>query len=157
MQTDDDLIVKASRLGISLNGVYTKDTLPAIKQGGYIINLQDDYDSSGVNLHGTHWTAVYVEKQGSKYEVSYFDSFGLPPPSDVQIWLYEYQPYPYSNIQIQNEQSGFCGDYCLYYLWFMEHNKKKRSLSDRMYQFQDLWSNDVEDNLRLLKRYLKNL
>ena len=39
---------------ISLNGVYSRNKLPKIKDGAYVINL-DEYESIG-----THWTVLYV-------------------------------------------------------------------------------------------------
>ena len=53
------------------NGVYSRNNLPKIKDGAYIINL-DEY-----KLIGTHWIALYVNSNnGSKsYDVTYFHSF----------------------------------------------------------------------------------
>ena len=48
------------------NGVYSKNNLPKIKDGVYVINL-DEYKSIG-----THWKALYVNGNN----VIYFDSFG---------------------------------------------------------------------------------
>ena len=50
------------------NGVYSRDNLPKIKDGAYIINL-DEYSDIG-----THWVALYVQNNNS---VTYFDSFGV--------------------------------------------------------------------------------
>ena len=36
------------------NGVYSRDNLPKIKDGAYIINLDEHYDT------GTHWIALWV-------------------------------------------------------------------------------------------------
>ena len=47
------------------NGVYSRDNLQKIKDGTYIINL-DEYSDIG-----THWVASYVQNNG----VTYFDSF----------------------------------------------------------------------------------
>ena len=44
------------------NGVYSRDSLPKIKDGAYIINL-DEYSDIG-----THWVALYVQNN-----VTYFD------------------------------------------------------------------------------------
>ena len=49
------------------NGVYSRNNLSKIKDGAYIINL-DEYESIG-----THWTALYVNAKN----VIYFDSFGV--------------------------------------------------------------------------------
>ena len=49
------------------NGVYSRNNLPKIKGGAYIINL-DEYESIG-----THWIALYVNDN----YVTYFDSSGV--------------------------------------------------------------------------------
>ena len=49
------------------NGVYSRNNLPKIKDGAYVINL-DEYKSIG-----THWIALYMNAKN----VTYFDSFGV--------------------------------------------------------------------------------
>ena len=49
------------------NGVYSRDNLPKIKNGAYVINLDEYADI------GTHWIALYVKNN----EVIYFYSFGV--------------------------------------------------------------------------------
>ena len=49
------------------NGVYSRDNLPKIKDGAYVINLNEYSD------FGTHWVYLYV----SNNRVTYFDSFGV--------------------------------------------------------------------------------
>ena len=49
------------------NGVYSRNNLPKIKDGAYIINL-DEYSNIG-----THWIALYANNNS----VTYFDSFGV--------------------------------------------------------------------------------
>ena len=49
------------------NGVSSKDNLPKIKNGAYIINL-DEYSNIW-----THWVALYMVNN----DVNYFDSFGV--------------------------------------------------------------------------------
>lgn len=150
-QTNSQLEQMAFKLKIPLIGVFSKDTLPNRPQdGGYIINMEDDTDEHGNHLSGTHWVAVYIEKG----QACYFDSFGFPPPVNIQIFLQHYRPYAYNKKDIQNPMSGYCGKYCLYFLWFMVHHKEHRELSKRLDKFCDLWSDDYEKNLTLLKKYL---
>ena len=52
---------------LRFNGVYSRDNLPKIKDGAYIINL-DEYSDIG-----THWVAFYVHND----DITYFDSFGI--------------------------------------------------------------------------------
>ena len=49
------------------NGVYLRDNLPKIKDGTYVINVDEYFDI------GTHWVALYVQNN----DVNYFDSFGV--------------------------------------------------------------------------------
>ena len=49
------------------NAVYSIDNLPKIRDGAYVINL-DDFSDIGI-----HWVALYV----INYDVRYFDSFGV--------------------------------------------------------------------------------
>ena len=49
------------------NGVYSRDNLPKIKHGTYVINI-DEYSDIA-----THWIALYVVNN----DVTYFDSFGV--------------------------------------------------------------------------------
>ena len=49
------------------NGVYSRDNLSRIKDGAYIINI-DEYSDIG-----THWIAWYVQNN----DVTYFNSFGV--------------------------------------------------------------------------------
>ena len=56
------------------NGVYSRGNLPKIKDGVYVINL-DEYTDIG-----THWIALYVKNN----EIIYFDSFGVECiPKDI--------------------------------------------------------------------------
>ena len=49
------------------NGVYTRNNLFKVKDGTFIINL-DEYESIG-----THWIALYANTKN----LTYFDSFGV--------------------------------------------------------------------------------
>ena len=49
------------------SGVYSRDNLPKIKDGAYVINV---YKYSDIR---THWVALYVHND----DVTYFNSFGV--------------------------------------------------------------------------------
>ena len=49
------------------NGIFSRDNLPKIKDGSYVINLHEYSDI------GTHWVSLYVQNNN----VTYFDSFGV--------------------------------------------------------------------------------
>ena len=49
------------------NGVYSRDNLPKVKDGAYVIDLAECSDI------GTHWVALCVHNN----DVTYFGSFGV--------------------------------------------------------------------------------
>ena len=59
------------------NGVYSRDNLSKIKDGAYIINL-DEYSDIG-----THWVALLINNN-----VTYFDSFGVEHiPKEIKKFI----------------------------------------------------------------------
>ena len=61
-----------------LNGVYSRDNLTKIKDGAYVINI-DEYSDIG-----THWIALYVLNN----DVTYFDSFGVEHiPQEIKAFI----------------------------------------------------------------------
>ena len=59
------------------NSVYSRNNLPKIKDGAYVINL-DEYESIGA-----YWIALYVNDNN----VTYFDSFGVENiPKEIKIF-----------------------------------------------------------------------
>ena len=60
------------------NGVYSRDNLTEIKDGVYVINLDEDSDI------GTHWVALCVNNN----DVTYFDSFGVKHiPKEIKEFI----------------------------------------------------------------------
>ena len=60
------------------NGVYSKNNLPKIKDGAYVINL-DEFKSIG-----THWITLYVNRNIA----TYFDSFGVEHiPKEIKKFI----------------------------------------------------------------------
>ena len=60
------------------NGVYSRNSLPKIKDGAYVINL-NEYKSIGI-----YWIALYVNDNN----VTYFDSFGVEHiPKEIRKFI----------------------------------------------------------------------
>ena len=60
------------------NGVYSRDNLSKIKDGAYVINL-DEYSDIG-----THWIALHVKNN----DITYFDSFGVEHiPKEIKAFI----------------------------------------------------------------------
>ena len=94
---------------LPINGVFSKDLLPSLKKGFYIINIQNHDEGSG-----THWTCLYYDDKDNIY----FDSFGFAAPMEIQRHL---KSYSYNDKQIQNIDSTSCGYYCIAFIQYMNN------------------------------------
>jgi len=96
----------------NFRGVFLRDTLPKEPKRNEcaIMNLDD---TSG---DGTHWVAWF--KRGDKKW--HFDSFGLPPPTELNNYLCDVF---YPTEQIQPRQAVICGHLCLFVLKEMQKGK----------------------------------
>ena len=113
------------------NGVYSRDNLQKIKDGAYIINL-DEYSDIG-----THWVALYVHND----DVTYFDSFGVEHiPKEIKAFIDRSLSITTNIFRIQAYDSIMCGYFCIGFIDFM---LKGKSLLDYT-------------NLFSLNEYLKN-
>ena len=91
------------------NGVYSRVNLPKIKDGAYVINL-DQYSDIG-----SHWIALYVLNN----DITYFDTFGVEHiPQEIKAFI--------GNINIKTNIFGIqaydsimCGCFCIGFIDFM--------------------------------------
>ena len=91
------------------NGVYSRDNLPKIKDGAYVINL-DEYSDIG-----THWIALYALNNN----VTYFNSFGVEHiPKEIKIFI-DKSIVVANNFRIQAYDSIMCGYFCIGFIAFM--------------------------------------
>ena len=105
--TNIELLEAVKKLNIpNFRGVFSRDELPKKPRANEcgILNLDD---SRGV---GTHWQLF--SKRGK--DKLYFDSYGLPPPTELLKYLGDSVYYNSERIQPDNEV--FCGHLCLYVL-----------------------------------------
>lgn len=92
-------------------GVFARDILPKKirKYECGIVNL----DTLGGE--GTHWVC-YFNDPSEKY-VEYFDSYGLPPPVEVENYLIgSGKEILYNTSELQSRDSQLCGWYCISYI-----------------------------------------
>ena len=84
------------------NGVYSRNNLSKIRDGAYIINL-DEYESIE-----THWIALNVIAQN----VTYFDNFGVEHiPKEVRKFIGN-ENIKTNIYRIQEYYSIMCGYFC---------------------------------------------
>ena len=99
------------------DGVYSRDNLPKIKDGAYVINL-DEYSDIG-----THWIALYVQNNN----VTYFDSFGVEHiPKEIKKLIKHTSSSDSHNVntktnifRIQEYDSIMCGYFRIGFFDFM--------------------------------------
>ena len=113
------------------NGVYSRNNLPKIKVGPYIIDL-DEYESIA-----TCWIALYVNDNN----ISYFDSFGVDH-IQKQIKKLTGNKNIITNVyRIQAYDSIMCRYFCIGFIDFMLKGKSfidyKNLLSPNDYEKND--------------------
>ena len=91
-----------------LNGVYSRDNVPKIKGGAYVINLDECSDIR------THWVALYVHDDN----VTYFDSFGAENiPKKIKAFINN-KHIKTNIVRIQAYVSVMCGYFCIGFIDF---------------------------------------
>ena len=123
--------------------VTMRDTLPKqINQSeSTIVNLDSHTHS------GTHWCLIYNNPQDDK-NVYYFDSYGQPPPKEVEKYLKTSgKKILYNTSILQNLNSSMCGYFCIY---VARELNKGRSLYDCIYTLSQI---DSTANDRWLQDY----
>ena len=101
-----------------VNGVYSSNNLPKLKQGAYVINLEHSKNT------GIHWVVIFVKKD----QVIYFASFGVEYiPKEIMEKI-EHSSLGNRNIKasifrIHNNNSTMCGYFCILFIEHMLNNK----------------------------------
>ena len=119
------------------NSDYSKNNLSKIKDGTYVINL-DEYESIR-----THWIALYVNDNN----VTYFDSFGVEHiPKEIRKFIGNENII--TNIyRVQACDSIMCWYFCIGFIDFMLRSKD-------LLEYTNLLSlNDYEKNGKVILKY----
>ena len=126
-----------SRDNLSNNNIRPKGLGSAVKNGAYVINLDDYHDIA------THWIALYVNNK----IVTYFDSFGVEHiPKEIMKFITRKKII--TNIyRIQAYDSIMCDYFCIGFINFMFNGK---SLTDYTNLFS---SNDFNKNDDIILKY----
>ena len=91
------------------NGVYSRENHRKIKDGAYVINL-DEYSDIG-----TQWVVLYVRNN----DATYFDSFGVNHiPKEIRTFINN-KNIKTNILRIQAYDSIMCGYICISFIGFM--------------------------------------
>jgi hypothetical protein len=102
---DDQLLDLANSLGVQVDQIDFKQNMK-MRVDYAILNM--DFAHPG---GGTHWLAL------SNKHKAYFDPLGLPRPRVIP------PDYTYREIDIQNPRFGHCGQFCVLWLYYLQHGK----------------------------------
>ena len=92
------------------NSAISRDNLPKIKDGAYVINL-DEYSETGI-----HGVALYVRNT----DVTYFDSFGVEHvPKETKIFIDRSLSITVNIFTIQAYDSIICQYFSIGFIDFM--------------------------------------
>ena len=121
------------------NGVYSRNNLPKIKDGAYVINIEE------IKSIGTHCIALYVNANNTVH----FDSFGVEHiPNEIEKFIGNKNII--TNIyRIQAYDSIMYGYFCIGFIYFM---LKGKSLLDYTNLF---FPNNYEKNDKIILKYFQ--
>ena len=123
------------------NGVFSRNNLPKLKNGAYVINLDHSENT------GTHWFVIFVKSS----EIIYFDSFGVEYiPKEIMEKIKHSSKNIKSNIfRIQDNNSIMCGYFRISFIEYMFGNKT-------LTNFTNIFSPwDFNKNDEIIKGYFK--
>ena len=114
--------------------------MPRIKNGAYIINLDDK------NSKETHWVSLFIDKNLAVY----FDSFGIEYIPQEVLNKIKDKSITHNIFRIQDNESIMCGFYCI---TFIEYMLAGKTLLD----YTNLFSpNDYKKKDKIIYKYFKD-
>jgi hypothetical protein len=125
-------------------GCFSKDEIRTkLKEGFYVINLQNRNDGDG-----THWCILYITNH---YQL-WFDSYGFICPENIDKLC---NKLVFSEKMVQSLDSSSCGYYVILFILNMnQYNINDRNLINKYNDFINLFSKDTKLNERILKNEL---
>ena len=91
------------------NSAFSKDNLPRIKDGKYVINLFDKQSK------GTHWLSLFFDR----HTAVYFDSFKIEYISQEVLSKIKDKFITHKIFRIQDDDFIICGFYCIVFIEYM--------------------------------------
>ena len=122
------------------NGVYSRNNLSRIKDGEYVISLDDK------NSEGTHQVSLIIDKNSA----AYFDSFGIEYiPLEVLNKIRD-KSITHNIFRIQHNESVMCGFYFIAFIKYMLAEKT-------LLHYTNLFSlNDYKKNNKIIYKFFKD-
>ena len=125
MDTYQIYSILKQELGNDFIGVFARDKIPTDlpPKFGMVVNTHPAHKP------GEHWVAIYVENNIGEY----FDSYGLPPPLDLEQVLDQVcHNFTFNPHQLQDYLSFVCGEYCIYYLYHRQCGERLHEICNKL-------------------------
>ena len=90
-------------------GIFSRNNLPKIKDGAYLINLDDK------KRKGTHWVSLLIDRNTA----TCVDSFGIEYTLQEVLNKIRDKSITHNVFRIQDNDSVTCGFYCITFLEYM--------------------------------------
>ena len=122
------------------NGVFSRNNLPRMKDGKYVINLDDK------NSKGTHWVSLFIDRNTALY----FDSFGIKYIPQEVLNKIKDKSIIHNIFRIQDNEPTMSGFYCIALIEYMLSEKT-------LLAYTNLLSlNDYKRNDKIIYKYFKD-
>ena len=122
------------------NEVFSRNNLHRIKDGAYLINLDDK------NSKGTHWVSLFIDRSTGVH----FDSFGIEYVPQEVLNKIKNKSINHNIFRIQDNESVTCGFYCIAFIGYMLAGKT-------LLDYTNLFSpNDYKKNDKIIYVYFKD-
>ena len=122
------------------NGLFSRNSLPRIKDEAYVINLGDR------NSKGTQKVSLFIDRNLAVY----FDSFGIEYIPQEVLNKIKNKSITHIIFRIQDNESIMCGFYCIAFIEYMLAGKT-------LLDYTNLFSlNDYKKNDKIRYKYFED-
>ena len=122
-----------------LNSAFSKNSLPRINDGAYVINLDDK------NSKETHWFSLFI----GKTKPIYFDYFGIEYTLPESFNKVRNKSNIYNIFRIQDNEPIMCGFSCIVFIKYMLVRKP-------LLNYTNLFSTNDKKNDKKIYKYFKD-
>ena len=125
-------------MNLDLIALSSRNNFPNIKDGAYVINLDDK------NSTGTHWVPLFIDRNTAVY----FDSFGIEYiPLDALNKIGD-KSITHNIFRMQDDESIMCRFYCIAFIEYMLAGKTLLDYTN-LFSPNDYKKNDKISILRI--------
>ena len=121
------------------NGVFSRNNIPRIKDGTYVINLDDKKNK------GTHWVLTFIDRK----KAVYFDSLGIEYIPQKVLNKIKDKSIIHNIYRIQHNNYVMWGFYCIVFIEYMLAGKTLLDCTNLFFP------NGYKKNEKIIYEYFK--